>query len=88
MFASIAMVVGLSTPFMFVLNGPMDFITSWVAYSRMLPDHIHKLRFSSSIVICVIPRRNWFQFSAVDVRNCKQEFSWVLKNMFKWNRNQ
>jgi len=74
------MMVELSTPFMFVLNSHMDFITSWVAYSGKLPDHIHKLWFPSSIVI--------FVFSAVDVRNRKQEFSWVPKNMFKWNRNQ
>jgi len=60
MFASIVMMVELSTPFIFVLNGPMDYITTWVAYSGMLPDHIHKLRFSSSIVIFVTPRRNWF----------------------------
>ena len=53
------MMVELSTPFMFVLNGPMDYITSWVAYSGMLPDHIHKLRFSSSIVIFVAPSRSW-----------------------------
>ena len=84
MFASIVMMVDLSAPFMFVMNGPVDFVTSWVAYSGMLPVTFHKLRFSSSIVIIVTPRRNWF----VKINRCFQPRMFVTarKNFHEYWR--
>jgi len=70
------MMVELSAPFIFVLNGPMDCITYWVAYSGMPPDYVHKLRFSSSIVIFVTPRRNWFAKNNL----CFQPWTFVTAN--------